>query len=353
MATANDTEPPKRRRGGSRTPAGSTSLAEVAQLAEVSEATVSRVLNRKYGVSAATRQAVEDALKRVGYERPLDNRLVLMLTPNLKNPIFAQQAERVENELNPYGLKSIICPVYPGTPRERDYVESLMDAGVAAIVFLSSSNTLRDADHRVVQLIESRGIPYVSINGGFPDSDAPVVSTDDWRAAELAVGHLHDLGHRRIGIAAGPVDNVPADRRVEGFVHALRRRGIEDAERFVARQHFNIEGGQQAASALLANGVTGIVASSDEMALGAYRAADRAGLSVPGDVSVIGYDDSPMLDFTAPPLTTVRQPVERIAENIGRILTGLIAHRDVSTEEILVDPELRLRGSTAPLTRTS
>ncbi|ROP63740.1 LacI family DNA-binding transcriptional regulator [Curtobacterium sp. ZW137] len=349
MEPANDFEAPKRRRGGARTPAGSTSLAQVAQVASVSEATVSRVLNRKYGVSASTRQAVEDALKQVGYERPLDDRLVLMLTPNLKNPIFAQQAERVENELSPYGLKSIICPVYPGTPQERDYVESLVDAGVAAIVFLSSSNTLRDADHRVLQLIESRGIPYVSINGGFPDVDSPVVSTDDWRAAELAVGHLHDLGHRRVGLAAGPVGNVPADRRVEGFLQALGRRGVAEPEAFVVRQHFNIEGGQQAASALLAHGVTGIVASSDEMALGAYRAVDRAGLRVPHDVSVVGYDDSPMLDFTAPPLTTVRQPVERIAENVGRLVTSLIGHREVSSDEILVEPELRLRGSTGPV----
>ncbi|MER6464360.1 LacI family DNA-binding transcriptional regulator [Streptomyces sp. NPDC001288] len=347
MTTGNGTEPPKRRKG-SRAPVGSTTLAQIAQAADVSEATVSRVINRKYGVAPATRQAVEEALKQVGYERPLDNRLVVMLTPNLKNPIFALQAERVENELNPFGLTSIICPVYPGTPRERDYVESLVDAGVAAIVFLSSSNTLRDEDHRVVQFVESRGIPYVSINGGFVEYDAPVVSTDDWRAAELAVGHLRDLGHRKIGLLAGPTGNLPADRRVEGFLRALERHGVDDPESCVVRQHFNVEGGQQAAAALLAQGTTGIVASSDEMAFGAYRAAERAGLSVPKDVSVVGYDDSPVLDFIGPPLTTVRQPIERIAENVARIVTSLIANRTVSTEEILIEPELRLRGSTAP-----
>jgi len=339
---------PAPRRKGSRTPVGSTSLAHIAQLAEVSEATVSRVLNRKYGVSAATRAAVEDALRQVGYERPMDNELVLMITPNLRNPIFALQADRIENELSPHGLKSIICQVYPGTPQERDYVEALIDSGVAAIVFLSASNTLTKADHRVVQLIESRGTPYVSINGGFPDTDAPVVSTDDWRAAELAVGHLHDLGHRRIGMLAGPVDNIPADRRVDGFIQAMERRGIDDADDFVVRKHFNVEDGQQATAALIAQGVTGIVASSDEMALGGYRAAERAGLRVPQDLSIIGYDDSPMLDFTAPPLTTVRQQTDRIAENVGRIVTALISKRAVGTEEILIDPELRLRGSTAP-----
>ncbi|MEV0209239.1 LacI family DNA-binding transcriptional regulator [Streptomyces sp. NPDC050788] len=347
MATGNGSEPPKRRKG-TRAAIGSTTLAQVARAADVSEATVSRVINRKYGVAPATRQAVEEALKQIGYERPLDNRLVVMLTPNLKNPIFALQGERVENELNPHGLTTIICPVYPGTPRERDYVESLVDAGVAAIVFLSSSNTLRDEDHRVVQFVESRGIPYVSINGGFPEYEAPVVSTDDWRAAELAVGHLWDLGHRRVGLLAGPTGNLPADRRVEGFREALRRRGVEDPEPFVVRQHFNVEGGRQAAAVLLEQGATGIVASSDEMAFGAYRAAERAGLSVPEDVSVVGYDDSPVLDFIGPPLTTVRQPIERIAENVARIVTSLISSRAVSNEEILVEPELRLRRSTAP-----
>jgi alanine racemase len=300
-------------------------------------------------VSAATRQAVEDALREVGYERPLNSELVLLLTPNLKNPIFAQQAERIENELSPHGLKTVVCPVYPGSVQEREYVEALIDSGVAAIVFMSSSNTLRNADHRVVQLVAGRGIPYVSINGGFPEDDAPVVSTDDWQAADLAVGHLHALGHRRIGLIAGPVGNIPADRRVEGFVQAMDRRGLSDADDLVVRHHFNFDGGRQAGAALLAAGVTGIVASSDEMALGAYRAVERAGLSVPGDVSVIGYDDSPLLDYTAPPLTTVRQATERIAENVGRLVTSMIQNRQVSSEEILVEPDIRLRGSTAPL----
>jgi LacI family transcriptional regulator, repressor for deo operon, udp, cdd, tsx, nupC, and nupG len=346
--TSSDENPPAKARRRARPPAGSRSLADIAQVAEVSEATVSRVLNRKYGVSPATRQAVEDALRQVGYERPLANEIVLLLTPNLKNPIFARQAEAIENELNPYGLRTIICPVYPGTPRERDYVESLMDAGIAAVVFLSSTNTLRNADYRAVQLVASRGIPYVSINGGFPDAMAPVVSTDDWRAAELAVSHLYDLGHRRIGLLAGPVDNIPADRRVEGFLRAAERLGLEGSEDLIARHHFNFEGGQQAAATLLALDVTGLVASSDEMALGAYRATDRAGLRVPADVSIVGYDDSPMLDYTAPPLTSVRQPTERIAENVGRLVTSLIGKRPVRNDEILIEPELRLRASTGP-----
>lgn len=120
------------------------------------------------------------------------------------------------------------------------------------------------------------------------------------------------------------------------------------ADELVVRNHFNVEGGAQAAAVLLARGATGLVASSDEMALGAYTAAARAGLRVPADVSVVGYDDSSLLDFTAPPLTTVRQPTERIAENVVRTVVSLLAEQTYSSEEMLIEPELRVRGSTAP-----
>lgn len=329
-----------------RSPAANIGLATVAELAGVSEATVSRVLNRKYGVSAATREAVEAALRKAGYERQLKGELVLLLVPGVAEQIFADMCEAIENEIAPYGLRAVICP---GTQRERDYVEAMIDAGIAAVVFLSSSNTVRNADPVARQLLQSRGIPFLCVNGGFPDTPSPVFSTDDWRAAEMAVAHLYDLGHRRIGMCAGPVGNTPADRRVEGFVQAMDRRELPNSDDFVVRQYYNIEGGRHAAEELLQMGVTAIVASSDDMALGAMRAIQRAGLKIPGDISVIGYNDSYMLDFTDPPLTAVRQPVERIAENTTRAIVALTANRPLPLAEVLIDPEMRLRGSTAPV----
>jgi len=341
-----DAQSPQRQRP--RSPAGNVSLAAVASLAGVSEATVSRVLNRKYGVSAATRVAVEVALRKIGYERPVRGELVVLLVPNLLDAIFATMCESIENEITPYGLRTIVCP---GVAQEREYIESLLDAGVAAVVFLSSSNTTRHSDLVARQLLISRGIPFIGVNGGFPDMPTAVFSTDDWRAAEIAVGHLYDLGHRRIGMCAGPVGNTPADRRVEGFVQAMDRRGLPNSEDFVVRQYFGIEGGRHAADELLALGVSAIVASSDDMALGAMRAIQRNGLKVPGDISVIGYNDSYMLDFTDPPLTTVRQPVERIAENTTRAILALISNRELPLTEVLIEPEIRLRTSTGPAVR--
>ncbi|MDR0283732.1 MAG: LacI family transcriptional regulator [Propionibacteriaceae bacterium] len=331
-----------------RSPLGSTSLAEIAAIAGVSEATVSRVLNHKYGVAAKTRAQVEEALQTVGYERSTKGDIVLILVPILADALFAAMCDAVEKELSPQSLRAVICPVYPGSVAELDYVADLADMGVAAAVFLSSSNTLKNADPGPHHLLESRGIPYMTVNGGFADANVPVVSTDDWQAAELAVAHLYDLGHRRIGLIAGPAGNIPADRRVEGFLAAMDARDLADAEDLVVRHHFTIEGGRHATDELLSLGVTAIVASSDNMALGAYRSAQRKGLRVPDDVSVVGYNDSYMLDFTAPALTSVRQPIERIAGLCARTLLTMVQNRPVRTTEILVEPELRIRASTSP-----
>jgi len=332
-----------------RSPAGSAKLSEVAKLAGVSEATVSRVLNRKYGVSTRTREQVEDALRQIGYERTLKGEIVLVLVPGLKTPFFGEMCNAIESELSPHGLRAVIGPVLPGSVYERDYVEAFVDTGMAAAIFLSSSNTLTNADDSARELLESRGVPYVCVNGGFAAGESPVVSTDDWRAAELAVEHLYNLGHRRIGMSAGPVGNIPADRRVEGFLNAMDARNIDSAEDLVLRHHFSVDGGRHAADALLDLDVTAIVASSDEMALGAIRAITRRGLRVPEDISVIGYNDSFILEFTDPPLTSVSQPVEHLAQAVARTVVTMVQNRAVRTEEVLMEPALHVRLSTAPV----
>ncbi|MCX5394822.1 LacI family DNA-binding transcriptional regulator [Streptomyces sp. NBC_00094] len=324
-------------------------ITDVAAHAQVSEATVSRVINRRQGVSKKTREAVEQAMAELGYERPTQGQLVAVVTEFVSNPFFADVAERIESALAPHGLKTVLCPVFPGGVQELDFLTSLVDKGIAAVVFLSASNTVEGADTDGYELLRQRRVPYVGINGEFADGvPAPVFSTDDALAAELAVDHLHRLGHRRIGMASGPAGNRPADRRVRGFVDAMARRGIDDAERRVVRQSYSVEGGQAAASSLIGLGATGIVAASDFMALGAIRGIRRQGLSVPDDVSVVGYDGSTVTEFTDPALTTVRQPADRLALEVGRSVLALVSNREVPAGELLFDPELVIRASTGP-----
>ncbi|GAA4879004.1 LacI family DNA-binding transcriptional regulator [Kitasatospora terrestris] len=324
-------------------------ITEVAARAGVSEATVSRVINRRQGVAKKTRDAVEEAMAELGYERPRPGQLIAVVTEHVSNPFFADVAERIESALAPHGLKTVLCPAFPGGVQEREFIAELVDRGVAAVVFLSASNTLVGADTSTYGMLRDRRIPYIGVNGPFADGHpVPVYSTDDRLAAELAVDHLHRLGHRTIGMASGPAGNHPADRRVEGFLTAMRRRGIEDAERRVIRQSYTVEGGQAAAATLLGLGATAIVAASDLMALGAIRGIRRHGRTVPDDVSVIGYDGTTITEFTDPPLTTVRQPADRLALEVGRSVLALVTARDVPLGELLFDPELVIRATTAP-----
>jgi LacI family repressor for deo operon, udp, cdd, tsx, nupC, and nupG len=323
-------------------------ITEVAARAEVSEATVSRVVNRRSGVSTKTREAVERAMAELGYERSTRGQIVAVITPWLSNPFFADIAELIESALAPHGLKGVLCPALPGGIQEREFVTALADHGIAGVVFLSASNTVDNADPETYNVLAARRIPFVGVNGGFEGHAAPVFSTDDLLAAELAVEHLFSLGHRRIGMAAGPVGNRPADRRVEGFLTALERRGVEDPDEWVVRQYYTIEGGQSAASTLLRQDVTAIVAASDYMALGAIRGVRRHGLSVPDDVSVVGYDGSMITEFVDPPLTTVRQPIDRLAKEVARSVVALVSNREVPQGELLFSPELVVRASTAP-----
>ena len=186
------------------------------------------------------------------------------------------------------------------------------------------------------------------MNAAADHLDFPRVSTDDAVAMEQACSHLAKLGHERIGLIVGPLDHVPSRRKLAAFeVVAGRVSGDPLPEGLVERTRFSLEGGHAAAAKLIARRITGIVCGSDPLALGAIRAARRAGLDVPADLSVVGYDDSAFMSCTDPPLTTVRQPIEAIGRAAVEILAGQIEGSTVSAEELFFEPEIVARGSTA------
>jgi DNA-binding LacI/PurR family transcriptional regulator len=160
-------------------------------------------------------------------------------------------------------------------------------------------------------------------------------------AAEMALGHLRALGHERVGMVLGPKDHMPSRRKLATF---LAEGG--DPE-LVEHTMFALEGGHAAATRLLRRGVTAVICASDLLALGTIRATRRAGLSVPGDVSVIGFDDSALMNCTDPPLTTVRQPIDAMGRAAVDLLVAQIDKAAVSADELLFEPELVVRASTA------
>ena len=327
-------------------------LADVAAQAGVSEATVSRVLNGKPSVSAATRQSVLTALDVLGYERPSRLRrtqaaLIGLIVPELTNPIFPAFAQVIENALSRHGFTPVLCTQTPGGVHEDEYTQMLLERGVSGIVFVSGLHADSGADHQRYRDLLDRGLPIVLVNGFADDVDAPYVSTDDHAASDLAVEHLTSLGHTRIGLAVGPDRFVPAIRKIAGFRQAMARLVPDlDVEPLIERSLFTVEGGQAAAVRLLESGCTAIVCGSDLMALGAIRAVRDAGRQVPRDVSVVGYDDSPLIAFTDPPLTTLRQPVQGMGEAAVRALVDEIAGQHAPRAEYVFRPELVVRGST-------
>jgi alanine racemase len=329
-------------------------LSDIAAQAEVSEATVSRVLNDRPGVSGQTRQAVLTALDVLGYERPARLRkrsagLVGLVVPELDNPIFPAFAQTIESALSQSGFTPVLCTQTPGGVTEDEYVDMLLDRQVSGIVFVSGLHADTTADPERYRKLIARRLPIVMINGYVPGVEAPFISCDDRSAGELAVTHLVALGHRKIGLISGPHRFLPVQRKLAGYRSTMARLlDLTDTEidALVSLSLFGVEGGAAAAGRLLDKGVTGIVCGSDLMALGAIRAARQRGLSVPGDVSVVGYDDSPLIAFTDPPLTTLRQPVIAMSVASVRALIDEINGHAAPHSEYFFPPELIVRSST-------
>ena len=323
-------------------------LADVAKQAGVSEATVSRVLNGRPGISEATRAAVLTALDVIGYERPTHlrvrrARMVGLIVPELQNPVFPALAEVVAGALAQRGVNAVLC-TRTGSTSEAEYVEMLLERQVSGMIFAGGQYAEADAPHGHYERLLQLRLPVVLVNAAAENLAFPRVSTDDAVAMEQAYSHLAYLGHERIGLVLGPPDHVPSARKLAAFERVAR---VTTPSEFVERTRFGLEGGHAAAARLIERGVTGIICASDPLALGAIRAARRVGLSVPGDLSVIGYDDSVLMSCTDPPLTTIRQPIDAIGRAAVEMLAGQIEGLPVSADELFFEPELVARGTTA------
>lgn len=336
----------------------SVRLHDIAVRAQVSTATVSRVLNGRPGVSDEAREAVLVAIDDLGYERPARVRtaatsLIGLIVPELTNPFFTAFAQVVETALARHGFTPVLCTKTIDTVHEDDYVRTLLDRGVSGIIFASGIHAVGDTSPRRYQALRDRGLPIVLVNGYLPGVDAPFISTDDAATVDLAVRHLAELGHRRIGLAMGPRRYTPVIRRINGFHEAMRRHlgdamSRAEVDELVVCTRYRLEGGFEAARILLDRGATAIIAGSDVMALGAIRAARSRGLRIPEGVSIIGSDDNEFLEFTDPPLTTVRQDVEAIGAAAVRTLLDELAGSPPPRAEYIFRPQLVVRASTAP-----
>jgi DNA-binding LacI/PurR family transcriptional regulator len=328
------------------------SLRDVAQHAGVSVATASRVVSGFDGVRSETRERVERAMRELLYvppgRRPATG-VIGLLVPDLENPIFPALAQAMEERATEAGFASILCNTTAAAFREVDYVHMLLDRGADGMIFISCEMTNLSGEHDHYARLVEEGARIVFVNGALNSLSVPSVAVDERGAGELATQHLIDLGHRRIGYVAGPDYYLPTRQKAAGRDAALRAAGIEPDGLVVHSKDFTVADGREAVRKLLASDSppTGVICSSDLMAIGVLQEAAAAGLHVPDDLSVVGFDGIEAAAWTSPALTTVEQPIEEIAETAVNALRTLIGEPEKPLPDYSFRPRLRVRESTA------
>lgn len=305
-------------------------IRDVSRRANVSVATVSRVLNNQPGFSEETRQKVLRAIRELGYQpnqvaRGLvsrKTRTIGVLFPVVSSMFSAALLQGIEAEANRRDYGVIVCNMGDKGNRFERVVGMLAEKRVDGLLFVSE--WLSDTFAR---RLRSLAVPVVLVSTGGPGSPFPYVKADDFQGAFLATKHLLEAGHRRIGMVSGPPEDLIAGGpRIEGYRHALRSCGLLPSDRDIAVASFDFRTGLRAAGELLDRSpdLTAVFAASDEMAAGVLACCYQRGLRVPDDLSVIGYDNLAVAEMTSPPLTTVAQPLERMGRTALEMLLAML-----------------------------
>jgi DNA-binding LacI/PurR family transcriptional regulator len=328
-------------------------LRDVARHAGVSVATASRVASGLDNVRSETRERVERAMRELLYVPPgrrSATGVIGLLLPDFENPIFPALAQALEKCATESGFASILCSTTSAAFREVDYVHMLLDRQVDGMIFISCEMTNMSGEHDHYARLLEEGARLVFVNGALNTLSVPSVGVDERLAGELATQHLIDLGHRHVGYIAGPEFYLPTQQKAAGRESALRAAGIDVDGELVAHGEFSVAGGRAALRNLFVTDTppTGVICSSDLMAIGVLQEAEARGLRVPGDLSVVGFDGIDATQWTNPPLTTVQQPIEDIAETAVNALHTLISDPGKPLPDSLFRPQLAVRASTAP-----
>lgn len=327
-----------------------TRMADIAKHARVSMATVSRVVNGTGPVSDQTRHRVLVAIDSLGYRRPVtpsasSTPVIGVITPELVNPIFAAYAHEIQTEISRSGAIPLICSQTPGGTSEDGYVQLLLRQGASGLVFVSGRHADYLADTGRYAHLTDSAVPFVTINGAREEIAAPDFSTGDGLGIRVAVHHLRELGHTRIALLGGQTHIVPARRKADAFRDVMRD-AFGEEHPVIVETFYTYEAAAAATASLVERGVTAIVAGSDLQALGAIRTLRAMGRRVPEDLSVIGFDDSRLMDHLDPPLTTIRQPVQAITRAAVAALLQTVGGDDPHPGSFVYTPDLVVRGST-------
>lgn len=351
-ATQAATEPA----AGARTSAGGRlTINDIARLSQVSKKTVSRVINKSPLVTEETRSRVAAVIRSHGFEPDpqarglaLRRAFLIGLVYDNPNPSYVVNMQNgVLDALEGTGYELVVRPCDRRSASFLDQIRGFVTRQRLAGVVLPPSVS---EDQAVGRLLEELNCPYVRIASVKLDRTERMVLTHDAAGAAAAARHLTELGHRRIAHISGPASFRSAHERRRGFATGLAETGIELEQRYDKVGAYTYASGVERAYELLTSGErpTAVFTGNDEMAVGVYRAAHDLGLSIPDDLSVVGYDDSPIAQQVWPALTSVKLPIR----DMGRVATERVLHQGLADAKPLelaeFTPALVARGSSAP-----
>ncbi|MEU9398709.1 LacI family DNA-binding transcriptional regulator [Streptomyces sp. SID4985] len=305
--------------------AQSATLAEIAREAGVSAPTVSKVLNGRADVAAATRARVEELLRAHGYRRrraeATRSPLIDLVFHELESAWAMEVIRGVENVAREAGLSVVLSESAGRLTPGRTWADQVAGRRPHGVILV-----LSDLDDAQRALLTSRRIPFVVLDpAGDPGADVPSIGATNWQGGLAATRHLIDLGHTRIGAISGPSRMMCSRARLDGYRAALETAGLPVDPTLIKAGDFHHDSGRRLGLELLRapDRPTAVFAGNDLQALGLYEAARELGLRVPEDVSVVGFDDLPVARWVGPPLTTVRQPLTEMAEAAARLVLDL------------------------------
>jgi len=330
------------------TPEPAMTVAQIAELAGVSVPTVSRVINGQTDVAPRTRAMVEEVIRKHGVRRlkkpGSKANLLELVFHELAGAYAMEMIKGVERVAGENGLAVVLSEMHGHTPG-RGWIEGVLARRPVGVIAVFSGLTREQRDQ-----IRSRDIPFVLVDPtGDPGHEFPSVMASNWSGGFSATRHLLDLGHRRIATITGPTRMLASRARLDGYRAALDDAGTPIDHDLIFEGTFQAEDGLIHGRTLLglADRPTAVVTQNDLQALGLYRAAAEAGLRVPDDLSVIGFDDLPITSWVTPPLTTIRQPLTEMAAAAARLAIALGRGETPAQHRLELATELIVRGSTA------
>lgn len=325
-------------------------IAQIAEEAGVSVATVSKVVNGRAEVASDTRALVEGVMARHGYRRQkkaaAPNPLLEIVFHELEGAYPMEMIKGAEAVARANELAIVVSELQGQHTPGRGWIEGVLTRRPTGVIAVFSGPTDSQSDR-----LHTHGIPFVLVDPtGEPTHDCPSVGASNWSGGLSATRHLLDLGHRRIAAITGPPHALSSRARLDGYRAALDGAGVPADKALIRQGDYHVDDGLTHTRKLLRldDPPTAVFAFNDVQALGVYQAATEAGLRIPEDLSVVGFDDLPPVEWAIPALTTVRQPLAEMAGAAANMVVTLAHGGNLTSRRLILATDLVVRASTAP-----